>query len=125
MPTIFDHLKNITVTKGSYLGDEGWSNYMINRYLSMNQDYIELVNLIQKNTWQMKGEHLYSLYKDIIPESNVYLKYIKAKTSSKYKPDEIEAVQKYYQVSKREAKDYIDLLSKDDVKDILKQINGK
>ena len=52
MPTIFDHLKNITTIKGSYLGDEGWSNYMINRYLSMNQDYIELVNLIQKNTWQ-------------------------------------------------------------------------
>lgn len=125
MPTIFDHLKNITTTKGPYLGDEGWSNYMINRYLSMNQDYIELVNLIQKNTWQMKGEHLYSLYKDVIPKSNTYLKYIKAKTSSKYKPDEIEAVQKYYQVSKREAKDYIDLLSKDDIKDILKQINGK
>ena len=125
MPTIFDHLKNITTTKGSYLGDEGWSNYMINRYLSMNQDYIELVNIIQKNTWQMKGENLYSLYKDIIPKSNVYLKYIKGKTSSKYKPDEIEAIQKYYQVSKREAKDYIDLLSKDNIKDILKQINGK
>ena len=125
MPTIFDHLKNITTTKGSYLGDEGWSNYMINLYLSMNQDYIELVNLIQKNTWQMKSENLYSLYKDIIPKSNVYLKYIKGKTSSKYKPDEIEAVQAYYQVSKREAKDYIDLLSKDDIKDILKQINGK
>jgi hypothetical protein len=125
MPTIFDHLKNITTTKGKYLGDEGWSNYMINRYLSMNQDYIELVNIIQKNTWQMKGENLYSLYKDIIPKSNVYLKYIKSKTSSKYKPDEIEAIQKYYQVSKREAKDYIDLLSKDDIKDILKQINGK
>lgn len=125
MPTIFDHLKNITTTKGPYLGDEGWSNYMVNRYLSMNQDYIELVNLIQKNTWQMKGEHLYSLYKDVIPKSNVYLKYIKGKASSKYKPDEIEAVQKYYQVSKREAKDYIDLLSKDDIKDILKQINGK
>jgi hypothetical protein len=91
----------------------------------MNQDYIELVNIIQKNTWQMKGENLYSLYKDIIPKSNVYLKYIKGKTSSKYKPDEIEAVQAYYQVSKREAKDYIDLLSKDDIKDILKQINGK
>lgn len=125
MPTIFDHLKNITTTKGPYLGDEGWSNYMINRYLSMNQDYIELINIIQKNTWQMKSEHLYSLYKDIIPKSNVYLKYIKGKTSSKHKPDEIEAVQKYYQVSKREAKDYIDLLSKDDIKDILKQINGK
>ena len=26
---IFDHLKNITTTKGPYLGDEGWNNYMM------------------------------------------------------------------------------------------------
>ena len=26
---IFDHIKNITTTKGSYLGDEGWNNWMV------------------------------------------------------------------------------------------------
>ena len=63
---IFDHIKNITTTKGSYLGDEGWNNWMINRYLSMDQEYCEVVNIVQKNTWQMKGEYLYNLYKDLI-----------------------------------------------------------
>ena len=46
---IFDHIKNITTTKGSYLGDEGWNNWMINRYLSMDQEYCEVVNIVQKN----------------------------------------------------------------------------
>ena len=45
---IFDHLKNITITKDPYLGEEGWNNWMINRFLSMNQDYIEVVNIVQK-----------------------------------------------------------------------------
>jgi hypothetical protein len=46
---IFDHIKNITVTKGPYLGDEGWNNWMVNRWLSMDQEYCEVVNIIQKN----------------------------------------------------------------------------
>ena len=69
--TIFDHIKNITVHKGEYLGDEGWNNWLVNRYLSMNPDYVEVVNIVQKNTWQMKGEHLYNLYKDLLPKQSV------------------------------------------------------
>ena len=52
---IFSHLKNITTTKGPYLGDEGFNNWMINRFLSMDPDYCEVVNVIQKNTWQIMG----------------------------------------------------------------------
>ena len=78
---IFDHIKNITTNKGAYLGDEGWNNWMINRFLSMDPDYCEVVNVVQKNTWQMKGEYLYNLYKDLIPKQYKYLKYIK---STKY-----------------------------------------
>ena len=39
--------KNITTNKGPYLGDEGWNNWMINRYLSMDQDYVEVVNITE------------------------------------------------------------------------------
>jgi hypothetical protein len=80
MPNIFDHIKNITTSKGPYLGDEGWNNWMINRYLSMDPDYCEVVNIVQKNTWQMKGEYLYNLYKDLIPQQYKFLKYIKNQT---------------------------------------------
>lgn len=122
---IFDHLKNITTQKGEFLGEEGWNNWMINRYLSMSQDYCEVVNIVQKNTWQIKPEHLYNLYKDIIPKQYVFLKYIKAKNKVDYKKEEIDAVQKYFEVSRREAKEYIRMLPKDELTNIMSQVNGK
>ena len=121
---IFDHIKNITTTKGPYLGDEGWNNWMINRYLSMDPEYCEVVNIVQKNTWQMKGEYLYNLYKDLIPQQYKYLKYIKATKKKDYKPEDIEAVQAYFEISKKEAKEYIDLLSKEEINAIQSQIQG-
>jgi hypothetical protein len=122
---IFSHLKNITTTKGPYLGDEGWNNYMINRFLSMSQDYVEVVNVVQKNTWQMKGEYLYNLYKDIIPKQYVFLKYIKSNTKQDYSIEEIKAVQQYFEVSKKEAKEYIDMLPEEELIEITQKVNGK
>jgi hypothetical protein len=121
---IFDHIKNITVTKGSYLGDEDWNNWMINRWLSMDQEYCEVVNIIQKNTWAMKGEHLYNLYKDLLPKQYMQLKYIKAINKKEYKQEEIDVVAIYYNVSKREAKEYIDMIDKEELETIKQQING-
>lgn len=125
MPNIFDHIKNITTNKGPYLGDEGWNNWMINRYLSMDPDYCEVVNLVQKNTWQMKGEYLYNLYKDLIPQQYKFLKYIKASKKSDYKKDDIDAVKAYFEVSEKQAKEYIEMLSKEELESIVLQIYGK
>jgi hypothetical protein len=124
MPNIFDHIKNITTTKGPYLGDEGWNNWMINRYLSMDPEYCEVVNLVQKNTWQMKGEYLYNLYKDLIPQQYKFLKYIKASKKSDYKKDDIYAVKTYFEVSEKQAKEYIDMLPEDELRIIKQQIDG-
>ena len=121
---IFDHIKNITTNKGPYLGDEGWNNWMVNRYLSMDPDYCEVVNYVQKNTWQMKGQHQYNLYKDLIPQQYKYLKYIKAKNKKEYKVEQVEAIQVYFEVSKKEAKEYIDMLPKSEIENITQQING-
>ena len=124
MPNIFDHIKNITTTKGSYLGDEGWNNWMINRYLSMDPEYCEVVNYVQKNTWQMKGEYLYNLYKDLIPQQYKFLKYMKASKKSDYKKDDIDAVKAYFEVSEKQAREYIDMLPEDELRIIKQQIDG-
>jgi hypothetical protein len=124
MPNIFDHIKNITTTKGPYLGDEGWNNWMINRYLSMDPEYCEVVNLVQKNTWQMKGEYLYNLYKDLIPQQYKFLKYIKASKKTDYKKDDIYAVKTYFEVSEKQAREYIDMLPEDELRIIKQQIDG-
>jgi hypothetical protein len=124
MPNIFDHIKNITTTKGPYLGDEGWNNWMINRYLSMDPEYCEVVNLVQKNTWQMKGEYLYNLYKDLIPQQYKFLKYIKASKKSNYEKDDINAVKQYFEISEKQAKEYINMLPEDELRIIKQQIDG-
>jgi hypothetical protein len=124
MPNIFDHIKNITTTKGPYLGDEGWNNWMINRYLSMDPEYCEVVNLVQKNTWQMKGEYLYNLYKDLIPQQYKFLKYIKASKKTDYKKDDIDVVKQYFEISEKQAKEYIEMLPADELEIIKQQITG-
>jgi ribosomal protein L7/L12 len=73
----------------------------------------------------MKGEYLYNLYRDIIPKQYVFLKYIKSNTKQDYKIEEIEAVQQYFEVSRKEAKEYIDMLPKEELIDITQKINGK
>jgi len=123
--TIFDHLKNITIQKGNFLGEENWSNWMINRFLSMDPDYCEVVNFVQKNTFQMTPEHLYNLYRDLIPKRYIFLKYIKNQSKKEYPEEDILSISSYFEISQREAKDYYNLLSKDEIENIKFQINGK
>ena len=73
----------------------------------------------------MKGEYLYNLYKDIIPKQYKYLKYIKASKKKDYDASEVEAVATYFEVSKKQAKEYISMLPKDELNNIIAQINGK
>lgn len=123
--TIFDHIKNITIQKGEYLGDEGWNNWMINRFLSMKEEYVELVNIVQKHTWRISGKDLYNLYKEIIPKEYVFLKYIKSKKSKvEYNKDEIDVIKEYFEISEKEAKEYIDMLDQEYI-DKIKSIYGK
>lgn len=130
MSNIFNIVKRIQTSKDNWNDipveeRETMNNWMCNKVLSMSQEYIEVVNIVQKNTWQMKGEYLYNLYKDIIPKGYIWSKYIKSNTKKNYKPEEIEAVQSYFQVSKKEAKEYINMLPKDELELITQQIIGK
>jgi hypothetical protein len=90
----------------------------------MDPEYCEVVNLVQKNTWQMKGEYLYNLYKDLIPQQYKFLKYIKASKKSDYKKDDIYAVKAYFEISEKQAKEYIEMLPADELETIKQQING-
>jgi hypothetical protein len=130
MSNIFNIVKRIQTSKDNWNDipveeRETFNNWMCNKVLSMSLEYIEVVNIVQKNTWQMKGEYLYNLYKDIIPKGYIWSKYIKSNTKKNYKPEEIEAVQSYFEVSKKEAKEYINMLPKDELELITQQIIGK
>ena len=55
---------------------------MIHRYVSMNMDYIDIVNYVQKINPQNKKQ-IYTIYREMIPKKKVYLKYVKNESTKK------------------------------------------
>ena len=112
--SLFDHIKHITdVQSPNYWDDisdedkKSWSNYMVNRFLSMKRDWVELVNEVQK--YQLKPKELYKVYTDILPKKRQWLKYIKGDKKMKYPEWVYEIVAKHLQISIREASDAVDM----------------
>ena len=112
--SLFDHVNQVTsVQNPNYwedISDEDkktWSNYMINRFLSMKSDWIELINEVQKYTLEPK--ELYKVYTSILPKKKQWLRYIKGDKKMKYPKWVYEMVAKYLQVSMREASDAVDM----------------
>jgi hypothetical protein len=119
---LFGWLREITQYKSdlSKFTEEDWKTfqpYMIHRYLSMNPEYIELVNYIQKFSNSTKPQ-IYTMYKNLIPKKQVYLKWVGKKKKSS-NTQLVEKLSQYFLVSKRETEDYLDILHKSDVKSIL------
>ena len=122
---IFGWLEEITVNKSplSSISDESWdtwNSYMVHRYVSMNQDYIDIANLVQKINPQNKKQ-IYSIYKEMIPKRKMWLKYIKNEAKKDQKELE-EYVAKYFDCSLGEAEHYIDILRDTGVKSILDEM---
>lgn len=128
--TIFEHLSGITDKKRSWdkLTDadkKSFSVYLINRWLSMNMEFIEIVNEFQKYTiGQLQPAEVYKLYLDFLPKQKQFNKYIKGKKDAKYNSELIELITGYFLCSKREAQEYIDiylLTNKSELIDIIKK----
>jgi hypothetical protein len=122
--TIFDWLNEITLKKRDWseFNEEEkneFNPYLINRFLSMNKDYIELVNYIQNIPYTEK-EKYYKIYKELIPKRKVWLKYIKSQVKDP-NSELTGIISKHYEFSKREARMYLEYLRKDEIQDILEK----
>ena len=120
--TLFDWLKQITYNKGDWdsFSDndkKSWNNYMVHRFLSMNPDYIEVVNIVQKYQY-LTDKQVYNIYKNLIPKRNVFLKYIKGK-KDKTSAEDIKYLADYFECSTREVKEYIGIVPKEELANIL------
>lgn len=128
--TIFDHLAGITFKKTKWedlseLDQKSFSPYLINRWLSMSPQLIEIVDMFQHYTiGPLSKEHVYKLYYEILPKGKFFTKYIKGKKSNKYNTDLVKFIANHMQISKRESMEYIDYC-KDDHIDELKSILEK
>jgi len=120
--TLFDWLKELTGSKRDWdsFSDkerESFNPYMINRFLSMHQPFIELVNYVQTIPYTDK-EKYYRVYCGLLPKQNVWLKYIKS-TMKQPKKELIEALANIYSCSTREATDMVVVLENSELENIL------
>ena len=123
--TIFQHLSGIKEKKESWtslsdMDKKSFSPFIINRWLSMNLGLLPIVNILQKYTIGfLSARDVYKVYLDFLPKKKTFDKYIKGSKSSKYNKEVLEYLSKWYGVSQREVTEYLEILPKGDVMDIL------
>ena len=59
------------------------------------------------------------MYSNILPKGKQYLKYIKKKKDTIYNTQVIQKLAEYFQLSLSESEDYLNLLSKDQIREIV------
>lgn len=94
--------------------------FMINRYISMNKNYIEAVNTVQK--YNLTPKSLYEFYLEIIPKRKTFLKYIKG--TKKSDNNVLELLSAHLECSQREVKDFLELVDKKDLEELSNQVHG-
>ena len=125
--TIFDWINQILVTKkpwNSFTEDEQkkFSPFIINRFLSMDKEFIEIVNVFQKYAiGTLEPREVYKWYCDILPKGKRFNKYIKGKSYKKYDKELIDIISKHFECSKLQTKEYLELINKDELKEILEK----
>jgi len=113
--SLFDHINQITKVQNPNYWDEisdedkkTWSNYMVNRFLSMNSNWLELVNELQK--YNLQPKELYKLYTNVLPKGKRWLKYVKGKNDMNHPEWLVNIVRNNDECSRREAIQAIDML---------------
>jgi hypothetical protein len=114
---LFDHLNALTAEQDPKYFDKlseedikSWSNFMINRFLSMKAEWVELIASLQPLTQTLEPEQMYKLYINILPKGKQYLKYTKGKAEDKYEQFLIDLIKKEYDCSERQANEYVEVL---------------
>jgi hypothetical protein len=125
MINIFSFIKSITYDKKPWKDfnkeeQKEFIPYMCHRILSMNHEYINIVNLVQN--YILNPEQIYNIYLELIPKKQIWNKYIKNTSKSNKKLNEILSI--YFKCSQREIQENInqEILNKDNINLILSDL---
>ena len=127
MLTIIDWMNQLLVQKkpwDEFTEDEQkrFSPFIINRWLSMDKEFIEIVNYFQKySIGTLESREVYEWYRNILPKGKRFNKYIKSKMNKKYDDYLINTLCNYFECSKLQVVEYIKLISKEDLVSILEK----
>ena len=128
--TIIDWMNQLLVHKkhwDDFTEDEQkrFSPFIINRWLSMDKDFIEIVNVFQKYSFgTLEPREVYKWYCDILPKGKRFNKYIKSRIDKKYDIELINVLLNYFECSKLQVQEYLELIDEQELKFIL-EMYGK
>ena len=123
----FDHIKNLHTKKRRWedFNDEekkSFNVFIINKGLSMNPNYLGIVNMVQNFTGLnqiLSPKEVFNIYFNLLPNKFRFYKWIKGQKTKKDK-DKAEYLATHFKVSTREAYDYMQILDKKTINSIIK-----
>lgn len=114
--SLFDHVKHIRgVQSPDYfdsLSEENkksFNHFMLLRALSMDDDVLPEMAFLYRYFDKIPSPQFYKLLIGLVPRGTHWVPWIKAKVV-KHSPDLLNLVSKHYQISKRQANEYINVL---------------
>ena len=128
----FDHIKNLHTKKRTWndFNDEekkSFNVFIINKGLSMNPDYLGIVNMVQNFTGLnqvISPKEVFNIYFNLLPNKFRFYKWIKGAKSKKDK-EKAEYLAMHFKVSTREAYDYLQILDKKTINQIIKNYKNE
>ena len=123
----FDHIKNLHTKKKRWedFNDEekkSFNVFIINKGLSMNPNYLGIVNMVQNFTGLnqiISPKEVFNIYFNLLPNNFRFYKWIKGEKTKKDK-EKAEYLAMHFKVSTREAYDYLQLLDRKTINSIIK-----
>ena len=123
----FDHIKNLHSKKRRWedFNDEekkSFNVFIINKGLSMNPNYLGIVNMVQNFTGLnqiLSQKEVFNLYYSLLPNKFKFYKWIKGEKTKKDK-DKAEYLAMHFKISTREAYDYLKILDRKTINQIIK-----
>ena len=123
--TPFDYLKLVHNKKVKWedLNEEeqkSWNTFIINRALSFNSNYIDIVNNVQPHTGgQITPAEIFKFYQNMLPNNFRFQKWIKGKKENKYNPQLLALLSGYFECSCKQVEEYLKIMKKKDLKSLL------
>ena len=123
----FDHIKNLHTKKRHWedFNDEekkSFNVFIINKALSMNPNYLGIVNMVQNFTGLnqvISPKEVFNVYFNLLPNKFKFYKWIKGEKTKKDK-EKAEYLAMHFKVSTREAYDYLKILDRKTINKIIK-----
>jgi len=127
LKNIFDHLNNLTSNKDkdyyknlSEKEKKDFNLFMLQRYISMDSRFTNFVSYIDKYVFNCYDKEMYhKLMLKVLPSERIFFRYVKKNKGEKVDKLVIELVSQKFEISQKEAEDYLQYLNNEDIVELL------